>query len=117
MPCRSVLLLEDNPINLTIATAMLRSIGLEVETAETIAEAQHKLAHAQFDALLFDIQLPDGNGIALAQEYSATGGKSPVVLLSSPELAAQSEYDSTGFYFLEKPFTVRQLQDAISAVV
>ncbi len=58
-----VLVIEDNPANLTLATFLLKSIGHEVISA-TDAETGLTLARAeQPDLVLMDIQLPGMDGL------------------------------------------------------
>lgn len=115
MQSLSILLVEDNPVNLAICVAMLQSLGADVDTAETAAEAHQKLTSGRSYALLMlDIQLPDGDGVAVAREYIGRGGRAPLLFLSSPGMADRlEEYDHQRSGFLAKPFSLRQLQEAI----
>lgn len=114
-----IFLLEDNPVNLAIYTAMLKSLGAEVDSAENMTEARVKLTSGRKHALLImDIQLPDGEGTTLAQEYVAMGGRAPLLFLSAPENAVLSDitiHQASGF--LPKPFNLRQLQEAIDELL
>ena len=59
----TVLVVEDNAANLTLATFLLKSVGHDVLTA-TDAEEGLKLARAHLpDLILMDIQLPGMDGI------------------------------------------------------
>ncbi len=61
-----VLLVEDNPVNRTVAVRVVNIIGLSVEVAENGKEAVEKLARGNFDAVLMDCQMPVMDG------YTAT---------------------------------------------
>lgn len=119
MPSISILMVEDNPINLAIGVAMLQSLGAEVQTAATAAEARAKLTSGKrFALLMLDIQLPDGTGHEVAREYVAMGGRAPILFLSSPERVDDvDDYAHQKSGFLAKPFTLRQLQEAIDSVL
>ena len=62
---RRVLLVEDNDLNMEIASAILESVGIEVETANDGSEALD-IIKAQpadrYDVILIDIQMPMMNG-------------------------------------------------------
>jgi two-component system, cell cycle response regulator DivK len=59
-----ILIIEDNPANMTLAVFLLNSAGHTVLSA-TDAEAGLTLAHAEHPALiLMDIQLPGMDGLA-----------------------------------------------------
>ncbi len=59
----TVLIVEDNPANMTLATFLLESVGhtvlsaVDAETGLTIARAEHP------DLILMDIQLPGMDGL------------------------------------------------------
>jgi signal transduction histidine kinase len=62
----TVLLVEDNPVNLLIAIEMLQSLGLDVVEAEDGAQALQQLARTPVDLVLMDCQMPVMDG------YTAT---------------------------------------------
>jgi len=61
-----VLLVEDNPVNRTVAMRVLAVIGLSVESAENGKEAIEMLSRSRFDMVLMDCQMPVMDG------YTAT---------------------------------------------
>src|SRR6185312_5296199 len=66
----TVLIVEDDPLVLTIAAETLHLLGYEVHTATNAAEALAVLNQGTaIDILFTDIVMPHGmNGIALARE-------------------------------------------------
>jgi len=65
----TVLVVEDNPANMTLATFLLKSAGYAVLTA-TDAEAGLALARReQPDLVLMDIQLPGMDGLEVARVF------------------------------------------------
>ncbi len=61
-----ILLVEDNPVNLELARAMLTSNGVEVSSAVNGQEALDLLDKEEFDGVLMDCQMPVMDG------YTAT---------------------------------------------
>lgn len=61
-----ILLVEDDDELRILASAGLASRGYTVDTARSLADARECLALAEYDALLVDRGLPDGDGIALS---------------------------------------------------
>ena len=57
-----VLLAEDNPINCLIAEKILKSLGLEVETAINGLEVMDAYGKYPFDLILMDCQMPEMDG-------------------------------------------------------
>lgn len=92
----SVLLVDDDPAFLSLATRMLLAVGLSVSaTAETAAAALAAAQAGRPEAVLVDVGLPDRNGIELARELAALPW-SPRVLLTSTDRDAVSSATHDG---------------------
>jgi two-component system cell cycle response regulator DivK len=80
-----ILIIEDNPDNMTLAVLLLKSAGHTVLSAVD-AEAGLTLAHAELpDLILMDIQLPGMDGLeatVLLKRHAATRGI-PVIALTA----------------------------------
>jgi PAS domain S-box-containing protein len=60
---RRVLLVDDEPINREVALFLLQACGLQVSVAENGAQAVEQVAHADFDLVLMDVQMPVMDGL------------------------------------------------------
>ena len=58
-----VLLVEDNEINQQVATAFLRSAGLQLSIASNGHEAVRQVQHGKFSAILMDLHMPEMDGL------------------------------------------------------
>lgn len=89
MPPTSVLIVDDDPAFLKLATHMLESLGATVVAAVGTAEAALDAAHAlKPDAALVDVGLPDRGGIDLARELAQLSWAPRVLITSSDRDAA-----------------------------
>jgi len=87
MPVR-VLIVDDDEAFREFAAQLLGGRGYDVVgRAGGVAEARAAVGRLRPDALLLDVNLPDGNGVALATELSRDG-ESPRVLLTSTDSSA-----------------------------
>ena len=68
MPTAKVLVIEDNPMNMELATDLLQLQGYEVLQAVTAFEALGLLHEVTPDLILMDIQLPGLNGLDLTRD-------------------------------------------------
>jgi|LGOV01.1.fsa_nt_gb signal transduction histidine kinase/DNA-binding response OmpR family regulator len=59
---KTVLLVEDNDINMEVAIHLLKETGIKIETASNGKEAVEKMKNGAFDAVLMDIQMPVMDG-------------------------------------------------------
>lgn len=89
----TILIVEDNPANMTLAKFLLQSAGHEVVTA-TDAESGVALARSgQPDLVLMDIQLPGMDGLeatALLKAEQSTRGI-PVIALTALAMKGDEE--------------------------
>ena len=67
MSAHRVLIVDDNPMNVTIAEVVLVAEGFEVDSADNAMDAQRKVASFQPDLILMDIQMPGMDGLELTQ--------------------------------------------------
>ena len=68
---KKVLLVEDNELNLEIASAILQEEGLVVDTARDGVEAVNRMAAAgadDYDLILMDVQMPQMDGYTATRE-------------------------------------------------
>jgi DNA-binding NarL/FixJ family response regulator len=80
---RSVLVVDDDPEFLELAARLLVASGLSmVGEADSVAAALAAAARLQPSAILVDVELPDGDGVALAGELAALPWRPRVVLTS-----------------------------------
>lgn len=68
-----VFVVEDHPATARGLKMFLELSGYEVETAADVRSALQKAAEIQFDVLLCDLGLPDGNGWDLMRKLSKNG--------------------------------------------
>jgi two-component system CheB/CheR fusion protein len=110
-----VLFVEDNA-DTAMTTAMLLSMyGLEVTTAGTMADALQRIDQQQFDIIVSDIGLPDGNGLELMQRVRAAGHTLPAIAMSGYGMEADvRKSKAAGFnVHLVKPVDISRLESAI----
>lgn len=114
-----VLIVDDYPGLIELYDLALRARGFEVVGAATAGEALTLAATERFDAVVLDMQLPDGSGPELLQRLRAMpflDGK-PVVGMSSfsgRDVPAQLDrFDA----FLHKPLHPKRLASVLRRVL
>jgi signal transduction histidine kinase len=65
---RRALLVEDHVDTLRIMARLLKTMGYEVGTATSVAEALRLVEEQRFDVLVSDIGLPDGSGLEIMRQ-------------------------------------------------
>lgn len=109
----SVLIVEDEPDLMAVASELFTSMGYEVITASNGADARDILERkARVDILFSDVMMPNGmNGIELARFAAQRYPAMKVILASGytlPSLRAQYD-DIDQFTFMSKPYRMADL--------
>jgi len=109
---KRLLLVEDDPILGRAMTRLLRRRGFEVYLAGTSTEACS--ADGTFSLGIFDIDLPDGDGVTLAKDLSEKGVVRRVIFYSgTTEASIRRRAQSLGI-FVDKVKGFPQLEQAIA---
>ncbi len=78
-----ILLVEDDPTLRQLVRRNLAAEGFAVDTAATMEEADSAMAATQFDAVLLDLSLPDGDGIELLKKLRQKRDNVPVIAVTA----------------------------------
>ena len=114
-----VLMVEDAEDLAEGVMAHLARSGVVCDLAPGIEAARDCRAVQRYDAVILDINLPDGSGLALLREMRARADRTPVLMLtalSSVEDRIEA-LDQGADDYLGKPFDQRELEARLRALV
>jgi len=78
-----VLIVEDSPPQVALAQGLLRDMGTRIAVAETTQAALAAVAREAPDAILLDLQLPDGTGFDLMRRLRAEGVEAAIIVVTA----------------------------------
>ncbi|HZO16210.1 MAG TPA: sigma-54 dependent transcriptional regulator, partial [Polyangiaceae bacterium] len=106
-----ILVVDDETSILTTLKKALTLEGYAVDVAGGFAVAWEKLGKYSYDLALFDVALPDGDGVELLEKVKATGSTLPVIIMSGHAgvEAAVRAMRLGARTFLEKPLSTDKL--------
>jgi signal transduction histidine kinase/CheY-like chemotaxis protein len=111
---RRVLLVEDHADTLRAAHALLAELGCEVVAASSVEEALAAAKDQDFDLVLSDLGLPDGNGLELMTHLRDRYGLSGIAVTGYGMEEDLRRSREAGFIdHLVKPITFARLEGAI----
>jgi signal transduction histidine kinase/HPt (histidine-containing phosphotransfer) domain-containing protein/BarA-like signal transduction histidine kinase len=115
---KRLLVIEDNATNRRIITQRGQQWGMTVEAAASNRDALARLAQGDlFDAVILDLELPDKDGLALAEEIrkQSAGRYAPLLLLSSRRPSGDDAHPLPAgvSVAIHKPIRPAQLLDAL----
>ena len=113
-----VLLIDDNPIQLSVREALLREAGFSVITAGSAEEALQLLSERaalfRLKVIVTDHILPGVNGDTFVRHLRAWKNRVPVLVISGmPE--AEPHYAGLEIKFLHKPCAPEELISQVRA--
>jgi DNA-binding response OmpR family regulator len=113
-----VLVVDDDPEVAFVLRRYLEAQGFEIAIANDTASARRAMQAPEFDLVLLDLGLPDGNGLTLVTELRLRWA-GPVIIVSgrgeSTERAVGLELGADDF--VTKPFDLRELLARIRSVL
>lgn len=116
-PQLQILLVEDNPINQTVALGQLRALGLHhVTVANDGSQAVLLCQERSFDVILMDCQMPVMDGYDATRALRQSGVQIPIIAMTANAMASDRERCiSVGMNdFMSKPFSQLDLNHALA---
>ena len=110
-----VLIAEDNPVNLLIATKFMDKWGVNYTTAKNGLEAVNKFPGDEFDVILMDIEMPEMDGYAALNEIRKQNNTVPILAFTAGVFENMKEkMESAGFEgYIRKPFRPEELSSKL----
>ena len=117
-PC-TVLLVDDNAVNLKVGSRLLQTLGLNVLTASNGTEAVALAASEEPDIILMDVHMPQLDGLDACRHIRALPGpvaRAPIIAVSASVLEEERRRcQEAGMNdFLAKPFRLSELVNCLS---
>ena len=115
---KNILLIEDHADSATVFARVLQTYGHTVTVAHCVSEAERACEQGNFDLLLCDIELPDGNGLDLLRRARMSCPTSQGIVISAHEDEGRRRAaKEAGFKeYLVKPFRAEDLRAAMTRV-
>ncbi|OUJ71906.1 response regulator transcription factor [Hymenobacter crusticola] len=114
-----LLIVEDEAPLRTALVDYLRQDGYVCDTGATYEQAFEKVKLYQYDCVLLDLTLPDGNGLDIVRTLKADGSAAGVLILSARDalddkiLGLELGADD----YLAKPFHLSELNARVKAII
>ena len=109
-----VLVVDDNSVNLLVASALMEQYGLKPETAESGREAIDKCNVKKYDIIFMDHMMPEMDGIEtthLLKKECKLNRRTPIVALTANAVSGMKQVfkDSGMADFISKPIEIKVL--------
>jgi len=117
----TILIVEDDPLNLKKGVALLNQLGHEVMAAQNGAQAAQLIRRQLPDAILLDVNLPDTNGFDFAKKLKSHPRTQPIPIgfITSCDKAEdlRSGFASGGQVYLTKPYNAQAFTTVMTSLL
>lgn len=114
-----LLVVDDEPDLRTLYELTLLREGYEIDSAGSVGEALEHLQAAQYSAVITDMKLPDGSGLALLRWMEQAGRPEKAIVITafgSAENAVEA-LKAGAFDYLTKPVDLRQFRLVVGSAL
>ncbi|RJG27845.1 sigma-54-dependent transcriptional regulator [Massilia cavernae] len=114
-----ILVVDDEADLRELLEITLLKMGLDVDSAETLGEARAFLAKTDYALVLTDMRLPDGLGIELVREVTATCKGTPIAVVTAYGSAENAvvALKAGAFDYVTKPVALDQLRIMVQSAL
>lgn len=118
-PEASILIVDDNRMNLTVAKGLLKRNGVQLTLAGSGKAALELIGSNKYDIIFMDHLMPDLDGIEtlkiIRKEKLLPDNTKVIVMTANAIVGAKEEYLAEGFDdYLSKPVNVHDMEDLLA---
>lgn len=113
------LIVEDDAVLRDVLSRSLTDAGHRIDAAATRAVAESFLLVQPYDAVVLDLNLPDGSGLSTLKEARRRGDTTPVLVLTARDRTEEriAGLDAGADDYVGKPFELAELEARLRALV
>lgn len=113
------LIVEDDAVLRDVLTRSLSQTGHRVDAAATCAEAESFWSLQPYDAVVLDLNLPDGSGLTALKNARRRGDATPVLVLTARNRTDEriAGLDAGADDYVGKPFELTEVEARLRALV
>ncbi len=113
-PDATVLIVDDNPVNLTVAEGLLDPLNMKVHTAQSGMDALKKIEETRYDIIFMDHMMPQMDGVEttrVIRRLHPECNETPIIALTANAVSGMKEvFLAEGMNdFIAKPIEVKVL--------
>lgn len=113
-----LLAVEDEPDLAEAIGACLRNAGHAVDLALCLEDAEAAVSGTDYDLILLDLHLPDGDGLSFLRRFRANGRRVPVLIVTARDRITEriAGLEAGADDYLVKPYDLDEMRARILAI-
>ncbi len=107
----NVLIIDDDKMVCKVMERMIKNIGCKVKYTHTIEDGMERVQSQDFDIVLLDVRLPDGNGLDVLPKIRERSNPPEVIIITGMgDLdGAELAINCGAWDYIEKPSSIKQM--------
>ncbi|EPR69570.1 response regulator transcription factor [Cyclobacterium qasimii] len=116
---KKILLIEDDKDIAELVVLHLNNVGYAVESVNTFAKGMDCALNNQYQLILLDLMLPDGDGLDICRNLRMEKIQTPIVMLTAKteEIDKVLGLESGADDYIGKPFSIREFIARVKAII
>ena len=112
---QNILLVDDDSVSLQVLSSILESAGYKTPLQARTGKDARKLLKKEPSVIVFDIDLPDANGLNLLEEFRKQDPQITAIVISGGDNFANviSALEKDAFWYLQKPINKREFLEVV----
>jgi two-component system NtrC family response regulator len=114
-----ILIVDDDPKICLFFETLLAQLEHDFKTAKSLREAREQMDSGNFDLVLLDLELPDGNGLDLMPELADSVSAPEVIIITGTGdvRGAELAFKYGAWDYVQKPFLIDEVTLPISRAI
>jgi DNA-binding response OmpR family regulator len=113
-----ILIIEDDLALASLVARDLRAVGYTVDAVDRAESGLHAAIDVDYSAIIVDLRLPDGDGLALIRDLRGRGQRTPILILTGRRRVTErvAGLEAGADDYLVKPFAMAELRARLAAL-
>jgi DNA-binding NtrC family response regulator len=111
----NILLVDDDLVSLKLLSSILEGAGYQTPLKARTGKDARRLFKKQPSLVVFDIELPDANGLKLLEEFRKHDQQITAIVISGSDNFANviSALETDAFWYLQKPINKKEFLEVV----
>lgn len=115
---KSILIVDDEPLNIFLLQQILKHYDFDLSTAVDGQDALNKFNNKKFDLVLMDLYMPVMDGFEASKTMKQIAPHIPIIVISAAIVTEETLKNDLGIdHFMPKPINIEAFKNLIQTIL